>query len=84
MSSTEAEINDAIEALTSPARERRLAASLDMRGLCPADCYWQTEEEQQALDRLQLELIRVQPTTEQIRERVAQKRAARLASGEKS
>ena len=77
---TETEIRDAIDAVLAPARGRRLAAGPDIRGLRPADTDWLTVEEACALDRLQLEMIRVQPTTEQIRARVAQKRAARLAA----
>ena len=71
------EIEDALEELTQVARERMCAATEDMIGLRPAECDWMTEEEHARMQALQLEYISVAETTEEIRARVARKRAAR-------
>lgn len=68
-----------IDAITETARQRREQATDEsIKALRPSEVEWMTSGELAELDRLQLERIRLEPTTQEIRARVAAKRAARL------
>jgi hypothetical protein len=59
--------------------ERRMKESKDpsIRGLRPCAADWMTDDERQQLTLLKAEWVKAQPTTEELKRRVAEKRAAR-------
>lgn len=76
-----ATVNARIDELVAVARTRKDAA-LDpaLTWLRPSESDWMTREEHEEMGVLQLELIRLQPTQAELRQRVARKRAARIAA----
>lgn len=74
------EIVAELDALVAVGRAR-MEASKDpcIRGLHMSESEWLSREEFERLNELHLEWARSQPTLAEVRERVARKRAARLA-----
>jgi len=77
---TVADIEKDIDRICAIGRARMDAADPSIRGLRPAKTDWMEPDELDALGHLQTEWTLAQPTLAEIRERVRQKRAARLAA----
>ncbi len=69
-----------LDQLASVARLRMTHADPAIRGLRPAETEWLTEDELEQRQRAELVLVETEDTTEEIRERVRVKRAARVAA----
>jgi hypothetical protein len=76
----EAEIVERMDAIIESIRKRMLVADRAMLGLRPAEMDWATSDELRELERLRLELPRSGQVQAEARERVAAKRAARVAA----
>ena len=75
----EAQVSRRIDEISAIARARMDAADPSIRALRPTEFDWMDSAEHEEMNRLQLEWSLLQPTQAELRRRVAEKRAARIA-----